>query len=47
MWTDAKNGNNEPTDYKYRSAAIDLTAGTIAVEEKSCADLEDVDDCYG
>jgi aldehyde:ferredoxin oxidoreductase len=41
MWTDTKNGNNEPTDYKYRSAVIDLTAGTIAVEEKSCADLED------
>ncbi len=41
MWTDAKNGNNSPTDYKYRSAAVDLTAGTIPIEEKACADLED------
>jgi len=41
MWTDTKNGNYEPADYKYRSVAINLTARTIAVEEKSCADLED------
>ncbi|MEE9276696.1 MAG: aldehyde ferredoxin oxidoreductase C-terminal domain-containing protein [bacterium] len=41
MWTDAKNGKNNPTDYKYRSAAVDLSAGTISLEEKSCADLED------
>ena len=41
MWTDAKNGNNAPTDYKYRSATVDLTAGSITIEEKPCADLED------
>lgn len=41
MWTDSKNGNNSPTDYKYRSATVDLSSCQITVEEKSCADLED------
>ena len=41
MWTDTKNGNNAPTDYKYRSVSIDLGTGKISVEEKACADLED------
>ena len=41
MWTESKNGKNSPTDYKYRSATVDLTTGKIAIEEKQCADLED------
>ena len=41
MWTDAKNGNNSATDYKYRSATVDLSSGNIAIEDKSCKDLED------
>ena len=41
MWTDTKNENNAPADYKYRSASVDLTAGNITIEEKACADLEE------
>ena len=41
MWTDEKNGMNSPTDYKYRSANIDLSTGNISIEAKNCQDLED------
>lgn len=41
MWTDAKNGNNSVTDYKYKSATVDLDSGSITIVDKTCADLED------
>ena len=41
MWTDAKNGNNAVTDFKYRSATVDLSSGSITVEDKPCEDSED------
>ncbi|OGL65398.1 MAG: hypothetical protein A3I72_09950 [Candidatus Tectomicrobia bacterium RIFCSPLOWO2_02_FULL_70_19] len=41
MWTESKNPKKAPTDYKYRSATVDLASGKITVEEKPCRDMED------
>jgi len=42
MWTESRNGKKlAPTDYKYRSATVDLASGKITLEEKACQDMED------
>ncbi|MBI2132290.1 MAG: aldehyde:ferredoxin oxidoreductase, partial [Candidatus Tectomicrobia bacterium] len=41
MWTESKSPKKAPTDYKYRSATVDLASGKITVEEKPVRDMED------
>ena len=41
MWTENSNGNKQPTDYKYRSATVNLTDKTIHLEEKDCETIDE------
>ena len=41
MWTENSNGNNQPTDYKYRSVTVNLSDKTIHIEEKNCETIDE------
>ena len=41
MWTENSNENKQPTDYKYRTATVNLSDKTIQIEDKNCETIDE------